>query len=106
MDHKTKTVWTVEMFRPWIEHREKKSKEKTAKYGPLRFQLKKQYPGYDVEQCNINTKVLGGWSSDLELTIRKLFGSKGYDVLRMMRKATISNIYYLILEFEGAGITE
>ena len=29
--HKTKKVWAVEMSRPWIEHREKKSREKTAK---------------------------------------------------------------------------
>ena len=36
-----------------MEHREKTSEEKTVKYGPLRFELKKQYPGYDVEQCYI-----------------------------------------------------
>ena len=44
---------------PWIEHWEKKSEEKTAKYGPLQFELKKQYPGYDVEKRNIIIDVLG-----------------------------------------------
>ena len=58
--HKNKKVWAVEMFCPWIEHREKKSEEKKVKYGPMRFELKKQYPGYDVEQCNIIIDVLGG----------------------------------------------
>ena len=40
VNHKTKQVWAVEMSSPWIQHREKKSEEKTAKYGPLRFELK------------------------------------------------------------------
>ena len=48
VDHKNKKVWAVE------------KEEKTVKYGPLRFELKKQYPGYDVEQCSIIIDVLGG----------------------------------------------
>ena len=60
VDHKNKKVWAVEMSCPWMEHREKKSEEKTVKYRPLRFELKKQYPGHDVEQCNIILYVLGG----------------------------------------------
>ena len=35
--------------------------------------------------------MLGGWSRDVDLTMRKLFGSRGYDVLRRMQKATISS---------------
>ena len=62
VDHKDKKVWAVEMSTPWMEHREKKCEEKKVKYGPLRFELKKQYPGYDVEQCNIIIDVLGRWS--------------------------------------------
>ena len=50
VDHKTKKVLAVKMSCPWIEHREKKFEEKTAKYGSLRFELKKQYPGYEIEQ--------------------------------------------------------
>ena len=81
-----------------MEHREKKSEEKTVKYGPLRFELKKQYPGYDVEQCNIIIDVRGGggWSRDVELAMRKLFGSRGYDVLRRMQKATISSSFNIL----------
>ena len=54
VDHKNKKVWAVEMSCPWM------SEEKKVKYGPLRFKLKKQYPGFDVEQCNISTDGLGG----------------------------------------------
>ena len=86
-----------------MEHRVKKSEEKTVKYGPLRFELKKQYPSYDVEQCNIITDVLGGWgwSRDVDLTMRKLFGSRGYDVLRRMQKATISSSLNIVRTFKA-----
>ena len=49
VDHKNKNVWVVEMSCPLIEHQKKKSEEKTVKYGPLQFELKKQYPSYDAE---------------------------------------------------------
>ena len=59
VDHKNKKVWAVEMSCPWMDYREKKSEEMTVKYGPLRFELKKQYSGYDVKQCYIIIDVLG-----------------------------------------------
>ena len=56
----------VEIFCLWMEHQEKKSKEKTVKYGPLLFELKNlQYPSCDVDRCNIIIDVPGGWSRDL-----------------------------------------
>ena len=88
---------------PWIEHQEKKFEEKTVKYGPLRFQLKKKYPGYDVEHCNIIIDVLGGWSRDVDLAMRKLFGSRGYDVLRKMQKATISSSLNIVRTFKATA---
>ena len=84
-----------------MEHQEKKSEEKTVKYGLLRFELKKQYPDYDVEQCNIIIDVLGGWSRELDLAMWKLFGSKGYDVLRRMQKATISSSLNIVRTFKA-----
>ena len=68
MDHKNEKLLAVEMSGPWMEHREKKLEEKTVKYRPLPFELKKQYPGYmcDIEQCNIIIDVLGAkWRSPL-----------------------------------------
>ena len=86
VDHKNKKVWAVEMSC----HREKKSEEKTVKYGPLRFDVY-------VEQCNIIIDVLGGWSRDM----RKLFGSRVYDVLRRMQKATISSSLNILRTFKA-----
>ena len=80
VDHKRKKVWAVEMSCPWVKNRRKKDKEKTAKDGPQRWELRKQYPGYNIEQCNIVIDVLGGWSNELELTIKKLVGVRAKDV--------------------------
>ena len=54
VDHKSKKVMAVEMSCPWINNREKKDEEKTLKYGPLRWELKQQFPDYHVEtvQCD------------------------------------------------------
>ena len=108
VDHKNKKVWAVEMSCPWMEHREKKTEEKTVKYGPLRCDLKKQYPGYDVEQCNNAIFRAGGggvgvWSRDVDLTMRKLFGRRGYDVLRRMQKATISSSLNIVRTFKATA---
>ena len=35
------------------EESRKKCEEKTAKYSQLRWELKRQYPSYDIEQCII-----------------------------------------------------
>ena len=79
INHEEKKVITVtlEMSCPWTENRERKDQEKTAKYTPLRWELKKQYPGYAVEQYNIIMDVLGGWSKELDKVLRKLMGKNG-----------------------------
>ena len=74
----------------WVENRGKKDEEKTAKYGPLRWELKKQYPGYNINQCNIVINVLGRWSKELELTMKKLVGVRAKEVLQRIQKDTIS----------------
>ena len=75
---------------PWINNRGKKDEEKTLKYGPLRWELKQQFPGYHVEQYNVIIDILGGWSRDLDTTMRKMLGSRGRDVLLRMHRAVIS----------------
>ena len=45
VNHRTKTVTTIEMSWPWIENPSKKDEEKAFKYGPLRWELKVQYKG-------------------------------------------------------------
>ena len=49
LDQKGKKVWAVEMSCPWVEDSGKKNEEKTAKYGTLRCELRKRYPGYNVD---------------------------------------------------------
>ena len=43
----------IEMSCPWMDNRSTKEAEKTAKFGPLRWELKQQYHGYEVKQFNI-----------------------------------------------------
>ena len=41
----------------------------------LLLELKLQHPGYEVQQCNIIIDALGGWSKDVEETMKKLVGA-------------------------------
>ena len=90
VNHESKKVMTIEMSCPWISNREKKSEEKTMKYGPLRWELKEQYKGYEVRQYNIIMDVLGGWSKEKEISVRSLVGRKTTQVLEKMQKAVLS----------------
>ena len=71
-----KKVYLLEMSCPWIANREEKSEEKTTKYAPLRFELRKHNPGYDIEQHNVVIDVLGGCSANVRSSIRELAGEK------------------------------
>ena len=70
------------MSPPWLENREKKEAEMTDKYGPLRFELARRYPGYKIIQLNVTTEVLGGRSKEAEAQMRKIFGVRTKDVLK------------------------
>ena len=91
IDHEKKKVLAVEMSCPWTENREKKQEEKTIKYGPLRWELKQQFPGYDIRQYNIIIDVLGGWSTEVDDAMRELFGARGGEILLRMQRAVISH---------------
>ena len=62
----------IKMSSPWVENRMKKQEEKILKYGPLRWELKRQYPSFQVTQHNIIIDVLGGYSKDVSSTVKKL----------------------------------
>ena len=81
IDHEEKRVLAVEMSCPWTEDREKKQEEKTTKYAPLRWELKQQFPGYDIRQYNIIIDALGGWSTEVDEAMRELFGARGGEIL-------------------------
>ena len=90
VNHESKKVMTMKMSYPWISNREKKSEEKTMKYGPLRWELKEQYKGYEVYQYNIIMDMLGGWSEETEISVRSLVGRETTQVLEKMQKAVLS----------------
>ena len=91
VDSTAKSVTLLEMSCPWLSKKETKSCEKTEKYAPLRLELKRQFPGYQVKQFNVVMDVLGGYSKELESTIRSLVGfSRGREVLLKMQKVVLS----------------
>ena len=53
----------LEISCPWVENRKQKE-EKTTKYAPLRLELKRQHPGYEICQYNVIIDVLGGYSKE------------------------------------------
>ena len=66
----TKTVILLEMSCSLPDNRKSKSCEKTEKYAPLRLELKRQFQGFQVKQFDIIMDVLGGYSKELESTMR------------------------------------
>ena len=91
-----KEVCTLEMSCPWIEIRAKKDEETTLKYWPTMWELKQRYNGCRVEQYNVITDVLGGYSKHLEKSARKLLGARARDGLERMQKSVISNTLNMI----------
>ena len=79
---------------------EKKSEQKMAKYGPLHFKLKKQYPTFNIEQCNIIVDMLRG-----SPTMRKLFGSRGCDVLRRTTLDCLLGLDHNLILFNLTGFS-
>ena len=91
IDKVKKEVILIEMSCPWMENRQVKTEKKMRKYGPLRWELKLQYPGYKVSQHNI-MHVLGGYSKDVRklIKIKCLMGDRCDLVLKQMQKAILS----------------
>ena len=91
VDSTAKSVILLEMSCPWMNNREIKSCEKMEKYAPLRLELKRHFLGFQVKQFNIVMDLLGGYSEELESTIRSLVGVKrGKEVLLKMQKVVLS----------------
>jgi len=91
IDKTERKVILIEMSCPWISNRAVKAEEKTRKYGPLRLELKRQYPGYQLTQHNIIMDVLGGYSEDVRKSIQSLVGERSQLVLKKMQKAMLTS---------------
>lgn len=48
VDHKGKKARAVKMSCPWVENHGKKDEEKTVKYSPLRWELRRHYLRYNI----------------------------------------------------------
>ena len=53
IDKEQKRVLAIEMSCPWLDNREGKEMKKTQRYGPLMWELRERFPGYQVKQYNI-----------------------------------------------------
>ena len=76
--------------------------EEITKYGPLRWELRQKYRGYEVKQSNIIIDVLGGWCRDLEVKLKELVGSNSNGVLHNMWKAVLSGTLNIARTFKVA----
>ena len=94
---------TLEMCCSWVTNGEKREKEKTTKYGRLRWELKQKYQGYEVKQYNhIIMDVLAGWCRDLEVKLKELVGSKSKGVLHNVQRAVLSGTINISRTFKVA----
>ena len=91
-----KKVWAIEMSCSWVSNREKQG-EKVTKYAPLRLELARQYPGYEIKQCNIILDLLGGWSKDLEEDMRELLGIRSTKASKDRVKSVLAKIQKAVL---------
>ncbi|PFX17604.1 RNA-directed DNA polymerase from mobile element jockey [Stylophora pistillata] len=104
VNHMCKRVVTLEMSCPLVNNRTRKDEEKTLKYEPLRWELRQQFPGYEVKQYNIIMDALGGegWSRELDVMMRELVGGRSTDVLRQMQRAVLSGTLNIARTFKVA----
>ena len=87
VDRENKEVILIEMSCPWMDNRKQKEEEKNLKYAPLELkrELKRQHPGFKIQQFNIVIDALGGYSRILKEEIKTLVGSdRCREVLRRM----------------------
>ena len=101
MDDEAKRVILLEMSCPWIGNRKQKAEEKTAKYAPLRWELRKQYPSYKIEQYNIIMDMLGGYSKELYSNLKPLLAEKkAKELLQRMQKSVLSSCLNIARSFK------
>ena len=90
----------IEMSYPWMDNRSTKEAEKTTKYGPLRWELKQQYPGYNVKQFNKVMCLDGGRWILKRRTMKELVGQRSRSVLRRMQKVILSHSLNIVRPFK------
>ena len=101
IDKKNKKQFSVlEVNCPWVENREVKDNERTAKYSQLRLELMNRYPGYQVLQCNIIIDVLGGYSREVEHSIKELISDNSKTTILRTQKAILKSSLHVARHFK------
>lgn len=95
-NNKTKQVSCLGVNNSW----EKKSKKKTVKYAPVRWELKQHhFPVYKLKQHNIIIDALEEWSREMDTTMYKIVGSRSKEMLKRMHKAVLSSMLNIARTF-------
>ena len=92
VDRERRRKTLLEMGCHWVKNHQQKEEEKTLKYAPLRMELKRQHPGFEIIYCNnIVIDVLGGYSKGLRENIMRsvVVKERGKQMLRRMQKAVL-----------------
>ena len=101
VDGERKQVAEIEINCPWLDNRLTEDREKKAKHIPLSWELKQQFPGYNVKQFNIAIDVFGRWSVQLGNTMKELGGQRrSRSVLRRIQKVNLSHSLNLACAFK------
>ena len=97
-----KKIYVLEMSVPWIGNREVKFKEKEEKYTNIVQTLKVDYPEFDVKQLTFIMDNLGGYSSDLVVSLKELkFGVKEIEtIIYGMQKIVLTEAVSIIKQFK------
>ena len=66
----------------------------------MMWELKQKYNGYGVKQYNVIIDVLGGYSKDLEESVRKLLGATARGVVEQMQESVIWNTLNIAKTFK------
>ena len=66
----------------------------------MMWELKQKYNGYGVKQYNVIIDVLGGYSKDLEESVRKLLGATARGVVEQMQESVIWNTLNIARTFK------
>ena len=66
----------------------------------MMWELKQKYNGFGVKQYNLIIDVLGGYSKDLEESVRKLLGARARGVVEQMQESVIWNTLNIARTFK------
>ena len=97
-----KKIFLVEMTCPWLDYRNEKFDLKANKYTDIQSNLRREEPGYTVDQITLVIDSLGGYSANLDENISKVIDSKRKvkSIILRMQKTVLSESVYIARRFK------